>query len=85
MIRYLSDASYWTYLIHLPLVMAAQVLVLDLTAPWWAKMGLVVVAVTAVCLITYELLVRHTFIGKALNGRRVPWRKPTEPALQPAE
>ena len=84
-IRYLSDASYWTYLLHLPLVMAAQVLVLDLTAPWWAKMGLVVVAVTAVCLITYELLVRHTFIGKALNGRRVPWRKPTEPALQPAE
>jgi len=84
-IRYLSDASYWTYLIHLPLVMAAQVLVLDLAAPWWVKMGAVAAIVMAVCLITYELLVRHTFLGKALNGRRVPWRKPREAALQPAE
>lgn len=84
-IRYLSDASYWTYLIHLPLVMAAQVLVLDLAAPWWGKMGVVIASVTAVCLITYELLVRHTFVGKALNGRRIPWRKPREAALQPAE
>ncbi len=84
-IRYLSDASYWTYLIHLPLVMAAQVLVLGLDAPWWARMGVVIVSVMAVCLITYELLVRHTFLGKALNGRRVPWRKPREAALHPAE
>lgn len=84
-IRYLSDASYWTYLIHLPLVMAAHVLVLNLAAPWWSKMGVVIVSVTAVCLITYELLVRHTFVGKALNGRRVPWRNTSAPALQPAE
>jgi glucan biosynthesis protein C len=84
-IRYLSDASYWTYLIHLPLVMAAQVLVLGLDAPWWAKMGTVVAMVMIVCLVTYELLVRHTFVGKALNGRRVPWRKPREAALRPAE
>jgi peptidoglycan/LPS O-acetylase OafA/YrhL len=84
-IRYLSDASYWTYLIHLPLVMAAQVLVLGLDAPWWARMGVVIVSVMAVCLITYELLVRHTFLGKALNGRRVPWRKPREAELQAAE
>ncbi|HEV2081254.1 MAG TPA: acyltransferase family protein [Brevundimonas sp.] len=84
-IRYLSDASYWTYLIHLPLVMVAQVLVLDMAWHWWAKMGAVIAMVVAVCLITYELLVRHTFIGKALNGRRVPWRRPRDPALQPAQ
>ncbi|MBU1323763.1 MAG: acyltransferase family protein [Alphaproteobacteria bacterium] len=84
-VRYLSDASYWTYLIHLPLVMVAQVLVLDLAMPWGAKMAIVMVSVTAVCLITYELLVRHTFVGKALNGRRVPWRKPGAAALRPAE
>lgn len=84
-LRYLSDASYWTYLIHLPLVMAAQVLVMGLAWPWWGKMAAVIVGVMAVCLITYELLVRHTFVGKALNGRRVPWRRPREAALQPAE
>ena len=31
------------------------------------------------------LLVRHTFIGKALNGRRVPWRKPSAAVAVPAE
>ncbi|HEV7227046.1 acyltransferase family protein [Brevundimonas sp.] len=84
-IRYLSDASYWTYLIHLPLVMVGHVLLLDMAWPWWAKAGVVVVGVTAVCLVTYELLVRHTFVGKALNGRRIPWRKPRETEVQPAE
>lgn len=83
--RYLSDAAYWTYLIHLPLVMVAQVLVLDLTWPWWVKLGTVIIAVMAVCLLTYELLVRHTFVGKALNGRRVPWRRSRAGGLAPAE
>lgn len=83
--RYLADASYWIYLIHMPLVMAGQVLMLDKPWPWFVKLTVVVVGVMAVSLISYELLVRHTFIGKGLNGRRVPWRKPVQPALVPAE
>lgn len=34
------------------------------------------IGVFAVCLATYELLIRHSFMGKWLNGRRIPWRKP---------
>lgn len=83
--RYLADASYWIYLIHLPLVMAGQVLMLDVALPWWGKLGAVVGGVMVVSLISYELLVRHTFVGKALNGRRVPWRKPPLPHGVPAE
>ena len=83
--RYLADASYWVYIIHLPLVMAAQVLLLDAPLPWWGKLAAVTIGVMAVSLLSYELLVRHTFIGKGLNGRRIPWRRPRDPELAPAE
>lgn len=84
--RYLADASYWIYLIHLPLVMAGQVLMLDAPLAWWGKLLGIVFGVLAVSLVSYELLVRHTFVGKALNGRRVPWRKsPPVAAAVPAE
>ncbi|QTN19435.1 acyltransferase family protein [Brevundimonas sp. AJA228-03] len=73
--RYLADASYWVYILHLPLVMLAQVWVQDWAGPWWLKLGGVSLGVFAVCLITYELLIRHSFMGRWLNGRRVPWRK----------
>lgn len=73
--RYLADASYWIYIVHLPMVMAGQVLMLDAPLPWWGKLAVVTAGVLAVSLVSYELLVRHTFIGKGLNGRRVPWRR----------
>lgn len=73
--RYLADASYWIYIVHLPLVMVGQVLMLGLDWPWYAKLMTVIGAVLAVSLITYELLIRHTFMGRWLNGRRVPWKR----------
>lgn len=73
--RYLADASYWIYIVHLPLVMAAQVVVKDWPLLWPVKLMIVVVGVMAVCLAGYELTVRHGFMGRWLNGRRVPWRK----------
>lgn len=82
--RYLADASYWIYIVHLPLVMAGQVLLLESPWPWFVKLAAVVAGVLAISLVTYELLVRHTFMGRWLNGRRVPWRKPVS-ALAPAE
>lgn len=84
--RYLADASYWMYILHLPLVMLAQVWVQDWPGPWWAKLAGVSAGVFAVCLVTYELLVRHSFLGRFLNGRRVPWRRATQAAAAvPAE
>ncbi len=83
--RYLADASYWVYILHLPLVMLAQVWVLGWPAPWWAKLAGVSLGVFAVCLISYELLIRHSVMGLWLNGRRVPWRRPADPVAVPAE
>lgn len=83
--RYLADASYWIYIVHLPLVMVGQFLVINETWPWFVKLGVVISGTMAVSLLTYELLVRHTFVGRWLNGRRVPWRRAPQPALAPAE
>lgn len=84
--RYLADASYWVYILHLPLVMLAQVWIQDWTGPWWLKLAGVSLGVLTTCLITYELLIRHSFMGRWLNGRRIPWRRRTpDPVAIPAE
>lgn len=68
--RYLADASYWCYLIHLPLVVWLQVLVAQWPVNGWLKFaGINLVAMVAL-LLTYQWFVRYTFIGTVLNGRR---------------
>ncbi len=83
-VRYLSDASYWIYLLHLPLVMALQVLVHNLGWPWPAKIAAIVGGTLALMLATYELLIRHSFMGRWLNGRKVPRRRRPAAPLTPA-
>ena len=71
-IRYLADASYWMYLMHLPLVIALQVWLRDapLAAGW--RFALICTAAAVVLLLSYEALVRRTWVGVMLNGRRHP-------------
>jgi len=70
--RYIADASYWLYLIHLPIVMALQVAVSGLDWPWPAKFATILLVALAVMFPSYQALVRYTFIGAVLNGRRMP-------------
>ena len=77
--RYLSDASYWMYIVHPPLVMTLPTLFADWQVPAAVKFTLVLTATTAITLVTYHYLVRSTFVGKQLNGRRhpriAPWQR----------
>lgn len=70
--RYLSDASYWFYLIHLPLVAWGAGLLSRTAWPPGVKYVALFGAVTLVCWVTYELAVRSTVLGVVLNGRRYP-------------
>ncbi|MCP3469129.1 acyltransferase family protein [Bradyrhizobium sp. CCGUVB1N3] len=70
--RYLADASYWLYLIHMPIVMALQVAVSQLDWPWPIKFATILGVAILVMLASYHLLVRFTIIGVVLNGRRAP-------------
>lgn len=76
-IRYVADASYWIYLVHLPLVAALQVLAAPLAWHWSIKFPAIVLVSLALLVGSYGLFVRSTFIGQMLNGRRYPrWRLP---------
>ena len=46
-VRYLSDSSYWLYLVHIPLLMVFQFLVRDWPVPSFVKFSLVCTATTA--------------------------------------
>ncbi|MBC9881822.1 acyltransferase family protein [Bradyrhizobium sp. INPA01-394B] len=72
--RYLADASYWLYLIHLPIVMALQVTLSQLDWPGLVKFAIILLVAIPPMLASYHLLVRFTFIGMVLNGRRAERR-----------
>ena len=65
--RYLAQSAYWTYLLHLPLLLLVQYHLMDLSMAWEWKFLLATSVTIAVCLLSYQLLVRHTplrrFVG----------------------
>ncbi len=70
--RYVADASYWVYIVHLPIVMALQVVCSLIDQAWWIEFPLALVAGLALMFGSYQLCVRYSFIGAMLNGRRAP-------------
>jgi hypothetical protein len=80
--RYFSDASYWMYLMHLPIQFQILIWLGDKPWPWPVKFLVYVVATTAILVPSYHYLVRPTWIGWLLNGKIVPRRKRAA-ALEP--
>lgn len=73
--RYLADASYWMYLLHMPVVMLFQMSMARVAWPSALKVPIVVVLSFAALAVSYDVLVRGTWVGALLNGRRYPrWR-----------
>lgn len=70
MVRLLSDASYWVYIMHIPVLMGLQFAVRDLAWPLEAKAAAVLMGTLTICVLSYVVFVRYTFIGTILNGRR---------------
>lgn len=68
--RYLADASYWSYLMHLPVVIGIGLALADLEWPIVLKLLVTWAATAVLLLVPYDLFVRSTWIGKWLNGHR---------------
>jgi glucan biosynthesis protein C len=80
--RYVSDASFFVYIIHLPVVYLLQAWMIQWPVHWSLKFLLIVTLTFAVVFGMYHYLVRSTFVGQFLNGRRhqrISKRAPLEP------
>jgi hypothetical protein len=69
-LRYVSESSYWVFLVHMLGTIGFGALVYGLPFGPIAKMTLNIAATTTACLLTYQLFVRRTVIGVLLNGQR---------------
>lgn len=67
--RWLADGSYWVYIVHLPLLLAIQYRLLDMQLHWTAKFAISVLGTALLSFASYQLLVRHTVLGRLLNGK----------------
>lgn len=75
-LRYVADSSYWIYLSHMP-VMVLLVAALGATALAAApQLAAITIGSFAFSLATYALFVRHTPVGRVLDGRRTRRRRP---------
>ncbi len=66
----LADAAYWIYLLHLPMVLFLQTLLVPLAWPVYGKLMMVVVGTIVPCLASYFVFVRYTPVGWLLHGKR---------------
>jgi hypothetical protein len=71
-LRYVSDSSYWVFLVHMLGTMGFGILLFNAPIGALGKMTINVLATTALSLATYHLFVRRTWIGALLGGKRVP-------------
>ncbi len=79
--RYLSEASFWIYLIHVPVVAFLQLWLWHIEANVWLKLAAATVATLVISIASYEWCVRYSYLGELVNGGRKrltgasAWRK----------
>ena len=66
----MSDASYWVYLAHLPIVIILIGLLTLIQVPALTKCAIIMLVTYFVLIVSYHFLVRKTFIGRFLNGSK---------------
>jgi glucan biosynthesis protein C len=79
-LRYLAEASYWAYIVHLPILFVIQYSMMDVRAHWSLKFIFACAATLGIAFASYQLLVRNTVLGQFLNGSR-PTRRPGQASI----
>ena len=78
-IVYVSQSSYWVFLVHLPLVYFAGWWLLQFNFPAALKFLLICTFTSVAALLTFHYWVQKTWISDFLHGRRFdlnwPWRE----------
>lgn len=69
-VTYFVNSAYWVYLIHFFIAIFLSGLINDVTMSVYLKFLIVLSITTVICLASYHLFVRKTFIGVFLNGKQ---------------
>ncbi|HUK02418.1 MAG TPA: acyltransferase family protein [Steroidobacteraceae bacterium] len=78
--RYLADASYWVYIMHMTTILFFITLLRPYHWYWAIKFVIIVGGSMPILLLSYHYFVRFTWIGAILNGRRHPRPQASAPA-----
>ena len=70
LLAFVADASYWVYLLHLPIAIFLQTLLIPVPFPLWLKFMAVLLGTLVSCFATYVVFVRYTPMGWLLHGKR---------------
>jgi len=81
--RYVADSSYWLYLVHLLIVVPAQIFLAGWALSPALKYLLINLTVFPILYFSYHYLARSTFIGQQLNGRKYPFSPLCSEAVKP--
>ena len=69
-LKYLSDSSYWIYIVHTIFLSFIPSLFYHIEMNVFLKFFINAFIVTLLCFLSYHYLVRKTLIGKLLNGKK---------------
>ena len=72
-LRYISDSSYWIYIVHTIFLSFVPSLFYNIEMNVFLKFFINAFIVTLLCFLSYHFMVRKTFIGKLLNGKKYDW------------
>ncbi len=78
-VRYLADASYWVYLVHIPILVLIQVGMVNSGLPPVIRLAIATSVSIGLSFATYAVVVRYTAIGRLLHGSR---KRPAEVAAR---
>lgn len=70
LLGWIADGSFWVYLVHLPLVVFFQTLLIPLEWSVWIKLAITILGTLLFCMATYVVFVRYTPLGWLLHGKR---------------
>ena len=78
-ILYISNSSYWVYLLHMPVICCCAWLLLPYDLPAIVKFLIAVSITTVVCFVSYHYLVQNSWLSLRLNGVKFdhpwPWQR----------
>ena len=78
-LRYISDSSYWLYLIHMGILASLQILFFHSLIPGPFRFFLVLSITLGISFISYDWFIRYTIIGEMLHGKRKRLHKHSNP------